>query len=242
MRTAEIRMTENVGDSGLRFKIWFRRWKSQNTYILQASSAEAKTTWTDMIRKILWRQALRNIELRMQEVVCMGMGNKLFVDIKPSDAARSDQAADYITKDTGEAPWPSLSPCLPTQTQAPRVRWALWASRRVDESQTQMSTAVPAPGGQAAPFKRPHSTISESSTSSSSSQPSTWGPWRLHGPGCPAHVGPLSPAHCHWPCDIPTCIEEDEQEQGAGSQPSTWTRSTQSILGDSSPVLPGAVL
>lgn len=89
------------------------------------------------------------------------------------------------------------------------------------ESQTQMSTAVPAPSGQAAPFKRPHSTISESSTSSSSSQPSTRGPWCLHGPGCPAHARPLSSAHRHWPCDIPTCIEEDEQEQGAGSQPST---------------------
>lgn len=62
----------------------------------------------------------------------MGMGNKLFVDIKPRDAARSNQAADYITKETGEVPWPSLSPCLPTQTQAPCVRWALWASRRVD--------------------------------------------------------------------------------------------------------------
>lgn len=60
MQTAEIRMMENVGDSGLRFKIWFCRWKSQDTYILQASSAEAKTTWTDVIRKILWRQALRN--------------------------------------------------------------------------------------------------------------------------------------------------------------------------------------
>ncbi|KAI5929758.1 Pleckstrin homology domain-containing family G member 4B [Manis javanica] len=132
---------------------------------------------------------VQRMELRMQEVVCMGMGNKLFVDIKPSHVARSDQAADYITKET--------------------------------ESQTQMSTAVPAPGGQAAPFKRPHSTISESSTPSSSSQPSTLGPWRLHGPGCPAHVGPLSSAHCHWPCDIPACIEEDEQEQVAGSQPST---------------------
>ncbi|KAB1281269.1 Pleckstrin homology domain-containing family G member 4B [Camelus dromedarius] len=59
--TAEIGMTENIGDSGLRFEIWFRRRrKPQDTYVLQASSAEVKTAWTDVIRRILWRQALRN--------------------------------------------------------------------------------------------------------------------------------------------------------------------------------------
>lgn len=59
-QTAEIGMTENVGDSGLRFEIWFRRRKSQDTFILQASSAEVKAAWTAIIGKILWRQALRN--------------------------------------------------------------------------------------------------------------------------------------------------------------------------------------
>lgn len=53
-------MTENVGDSGLRFEIWFRRRKSQDTFILQASSVEIKAVWTSIIGKILWRQALRN--------------------------------------------------------------------------------------------------------------------------------------------------------------------------------------
>lgn len=54
-------MTENVGDCGLRFEIWFRRRrKSQDTYILQANAAETKIVWTNIIGKILWRQALRN--------------------------------------------------------------------------------------------------------------------------------------------------------------------------------------
>ena len=58
---AEIGMTETVGDSGVKFEIWFCRWrKSQESYILQASSPEVKTMWTDTIGKILWRQALRN--------------------------------------------------------------------------------------------------------------------------------------------------------------------------------------
>uniref|UniRef100_A0A1A8EK77 Pleckstrin homology domain containing, family G (With RhoGef domain) member 4B n=1 Tax=Nothobranchius korthausae TaxID=1143690 RepID=A0A1A8EK77_9TELE len=57
-KTADIGMTENVGDSGLRFEIWFRRRKYQDTFMLQASSADAKAVWTAIIGKILWRQAL----------------------------------------------------------------------------------------------------------------------------------------------------------------------------------------
>lgn len=61
LQTAEIGMTENVGDTGLRFEIWFRRRrKPQDTYVLQASSAEVKTAWTHVLGQILWRQALRN--------------------------------------------------------------------------------------------------------------------------------------------------------------------------------------
>ncbi|XP_034774628.2 pleckstrin homology domain-containing family G member 4B-like isoform X3 [Acipenser ruthenus] len=99
-KTAEIGMTENVGDSGLRFEIWFRRRKSQDTFILQASASEVKAAWTNIIGKILWRQALRNRELRMQEMVSMGIGSKPFMDIKPSAAAISDRAIDYIMKGT----------------------------------------------------------------------------------------------------------------------------------------------
>ncbi|KAF2976197.1 hypothetical protein EK904_006169 [Melospiza melodia maxima] len=59
-KTADIGLTENCGDSGLRFEIWFRRRKSSDTYILQASSAETKQAWTSDIAKILWQQAARN--------------------------------------------------------------------------------------------------------------------------------------------------------------------------------------
>lgn len=40
--------------------------------------------------------------LRMQEMVSMGIGSKPFMDIKPSDAAISDRAIDYIMKGSGE--------------------------------------------------------------------------------------------------------------------------------------------
>lgn len=73
-------MTENVGDSGLRFEIWFRRRKSQDTYILQASSPEIKAVWTTIIGKILWRQALRN---RGEEAILMSLSAAVSAGLAP---------------------------------------------------------------------------------------------------------------------------------------------------------------
>lgn len=36
------------------------------------------------------------LEVRMQERVFMGIGNKPFMDIQPSDAAISDRAVNYV--------------------------------------------------------------------------------------------------------------------------------------------------
>ncbi|XP_062897589.1 pleckstrin homology domain-containing family G member 4B-like isoform X3 [Mobula hypostoma] len=61
-KTSEIGMTHNSGESGQRFEIWFRRQKSQDTYVLHAPTAEVKQAWIDDLEKILWNQALRNRE------------------------------------------------------------------------------------------------------------------------------------------------------------------------------------
>uniref|UniRef100_A0A673M892 Pleckstrin homology domain containing, family G (with RhoGef domain) member 4 n=1 Tax=Sinocyclocheilus rhinocerous TaxID=307959 RepID=A0A673M892_9TELE len=101
-KTADVGMTETSGENALRFEVWFRRRSSKNqTYILQASTAEIKHAWTCDIARILWQQATRNKEVRMQEMVSMGVGNKPFLDIKPSDAAINDRAIDYIMKGRG---------------------------------------------------------------------------------------------------------------------------------------------
>ncbi|KAJ8247255.1 hypothetical protein GJAV_G00244180 [Gymnothorax javanicus] len=101
-KTADVGMTETSGDSGLRFEIWFRRRTSKNqTCVLQADTTEIKQAWTSDISRILWQQATRNKEIRMQEMVSMGVGNKPFLDIKPSDAAINDRAIDYIMKGRG---------------------------------------------------------------------------------------------------------------------------------------------
>uniref|UniRef100_A0A8C0GFG3 Pleckstrin homology and RhoGEF domain containing G4B n=1 Tax=Chelonoidis abingdonii TaxID=106734 RepID=A0A8C0GFG3_CHEAB len=189
-KTAEIGMTENVGDSGLRFEIWFRRRrKSQDTYILQANSAEVKIAWTSIIGRILWRQALRNRELRMQEMVSMGIGNKPFMDIKPSEAAISDRAIDYIMKGTESRSRASIA-----------------------VSSFDHSTPFKRPHSTIS--------NSSTSSSSSQSSSSILGSLNLHVYSSPPHPGLLGPPFYHWSYDIGACIEEDELEQETGSQPS----------------------
>lgn len=86
------------------------------------------------------------------------------------------------------------------------------------ESRTRAPMVVPR-CDHAATFKRPHSTISDSSNSSSGSQsPSALGPLSLQASASPALP---SSASCPWPYDTRTCLEEeDELEQETGSQPS----------------------
>ncbi|XP_038246650.1 pleckstrin homology domain-containing family G member 4B isoform X1 [Dermochelys coriacea] len=197
-KTAEIGMTENVGDSGLRFEIWFRRRrKSQDTYILQAYSREVKIAWTSIIGRILWRQALRNRELRMQEMVSMGIGNKPFMDIKPSEAAISDRAIDYIMKGTESRSRASVA-----------------------VSSFDHSTPFKRPHSTIS--------NSSTSSSSSQSSSSILGSLNLHVYSSPPHPGLLGPPFYHWSYDIRTCIEEDELEQETGSQPSMVTESSES--------------
>ncbi|XP_076592104.1 pleckstrin homology domain-containing family G member 4B isoform X2 [Chaetodon auriga] len=101
-KTADVGLTESTGDNGLRFEIWFRRRTSKNqTFILQAATPDIKQAWTADIARILWTQATRNKEMRLKEMVSMGVGNKPFLDIQPSDAAISDRAVHCIMKSRG---------------------------------------------------------------------------------------------------------------------------------------------
>ncbi|XP_054544941.1 rho guanine nucleotide exchange factor 40 isoform X2 [Talpa occidentalis] len=81
-KTADMGLTENIGDSGLCFELWFRRRRAREAYTLQAASPEVKLKWTSSIAQLLWRQAAHNKELRVQQMVSMGIGNKPFLDIK----------------------------------------------------------------------------------------------------------------------------------------------------------------
>ncbi|KAM4581147.1 pleckstrin homology domain-containing family G member 4B isoform 2-T2 [Odontesthes bonariensis] len=221
-KTAEIGMTENVGDSGLRFEIWFRRRKSQDTFILQASSAEVKAVWTAIIGKILWRQALRNRELRMQEMVSMGIGSKPFMDIKPSDAAISDRAIDYIMKGSESRTRASIA--VPSFEHCA-------AFKRPHSTISNSST-------------------SSSSSQSSSSLLGSLNLHLYSSPSHPhthSYLMGSVTSFVQWPYD---CIEEDELEQDTGSsQPSMITESSEnssqcnssdSVTGLSTLTIPGS--
>ncbi|XP_077455255.1 pleckstrin homology domain-containing family G member 4B isoform X1 [Stigmatopora argus] len=219
-KTAEIGMTENVGDSGLRFEIWFRRRKSQDTFILQASSVEVKAVWTTILGKILWRQALRNRELRMKEMVSMGIGSKPFMDIKPSDAAINDRALDYIMKG---------SEC---RTRA-----------SIAVSSYEYSASIKRPHSTIS-----NSSTSSSGSQSSSSLLGSLNLHMYSSPTHPhPHAYPLAtiPSFAQWPYD---CIEEDELEHDSGTRPSMLTESSEtssqctsndSVTGLSTLTLPG---
>lgn len=59
-QTADMGLTENIGDSGLCFELWFRRRRAREAYTLQATSPEVKLKWTSSIAQLLWRQAAHN--------------------------------------------------------------------------------------------------------------------------------------------------------------------------------------
>ena len=57
---ADIGLTENYGESGYKFEIWFRRRNLGENYIFQAPNSDVKHHWIRAISKILWNQALKN--------------------------------------------------------------------------------------------------------------------------------------------------------------------------------------
>lgn len=59
-QTCDIGLTQNCGQTGLCFEIWFRRRRAQDTYTLQAERQDMKEAWTADLERILWEQALKN--------------------------------------------------------------------------------------------------------------------------------------------------------------------------------------
>ncbi|XP_052062910.1 uncharacterized protein LOC127702659 isoform X3 [Mytilus californianus] len=94
-KMADIGLTENYGESGYKFEIWFRRRNSGDNYIFQAPNSDVKHHWIRGISKILWNQALKNRDRHMTEMATMGIGNKPCLDIKPSANNIQDRFVNY---------------------------------------------------------------------------------------------------------------------------------------------------
>ncbi|XP_077982370.1 puratrophin-1-like isoform X2 [Glandiceps talaboti] len=95
IKTADIGLTENIGESGLKFELWFRKRKVSETYILHARTQGIKAAWTDSVTKLLFKQAFKCKEVRQAELQSMGIGQKPCMDIKPSVDQISDRAVNY---------------------------------------------------------------------------------------------------------------------------------------------------
>uniref|UniRef100_A0A452I294 Uncharacterized protein n=1 Tax=Gopherus agassizii TaxID=38772 RepID=A0A452I294_9SAUR len=126
-KTADMGLTENIGESGLRFELWFRRRKLREAYTLQASSPEVKHKWTSAVAQLLWRQATLSKELRTQEMVSMGIGDKPFVSVQgPSQALLSSLLTGRATRTRASVALSSFSPWVgapcspPAATSSPR--------------------------------------------------------------------------------------------------------------------------
>lgn len=83
-------LTENVGGSGTKLEIWFRK-RSRENWTLQAATPQIKNKWVSTFEKILWNQAIKNRESRLTELSSMGIGHKPSLDLKPSEDNISDR-------------------------------------------------------------------------------------------------------------------------------------------------------
>ncbi|KAM7150623.1 rho guanine nucleotide exchange factor 40 isoform 2-T2 [Macrochelys suwanniensis] len=126
-KTADMGLTENIGESGLRFELWFRRRKLREAYTLQASSPEVKHKWTSAVAQLLWRQATLSKELRTQEMISLGTGDKPFVSIQgPSQALLSSLLTGRAARTRASvaissfSPWAGTPCSPPAATSSPR--------------------------------------------------------------------------------------------------------------------------
>ncbi|XP_029441966.1 rho guanine nucleotide exchange factor 40-like [Rhinatrema bivittatum] len=98
-KTVDMGLTEEIGDSGLRFEVWFRRKKSREAYVFHASSPEVKHRWTSVIAQLLWTQASQNKD--SQQTGSMAIGNKSFLDLRASFGAISERAINALLTGKG---------------------------------------------------------------------------------------------------------------------------------------------
>ncbi|KAK9731870.1 RhoGEF domain [Popillia japonica] len=92
IKMTDIGLTAKIGDSPTKFEIWFRKRKPNDTYILQSMSEDIKKAWSEELSQLLWKQAIKNREVRMAEMSSMGIGNKPCLDIRPSADQINDRS------------------------------------------------------------------------------------------------------------------------------------------------------
>ncbi|XP_071816180.1 uncharacterized protein [Apostichopus japonicus] len=95
MKMSDIGLTENIGQSGLKFQVWYRRIRTGIEYTLQATTVQVKKQWTTSISRILWNQATRSKEYQEAELRSMGLESKPNLDLKPSKDMIENRSVNF---------------------------------------------------------------------------------------------------------------------------------------------------
>ncbi|XP_067932380.1 uncharacterized protein [Watersipora subatra] len=97
LKTADIGLTENVGEGGMRFGIWFRK-RTGESWSFQASSIQLKNRWVTAIERLLWKQALKSRESKQSELSSMGVGHKPSLELRKSADNIQDRFIPSLNK------------------------------------------------------------------------------------------------------------------------------------------------
>jgi len=222
-KTAEIGMTENIGDSGFKFEIWFRkRHSGRDTFTLQSVSRSVKRAWVEEIRGLLWKQALRNKDHRRSEMTSMGVGSKPHIDLATSSentiVNRSVDSSSFSS-----ASMINISDRMLDSSRGDRSSVSLDGSdHHYDVNSIVISQ------------KRPHSIIStSSSTSSRGSATGTFGAVNMSSWPCKIGGAPTtSPPYAYR--DFHAIAEVEDEQSEAASESAASSSECASTPGKSS--------
>ncbi|XP_074646791.1 pleckstrin homology domain-containing family G member 4B-like [Tubulanus polymorphus] len=115
LKTSDLGLTENIGESGYKFELWFRKNKPGSSFVLQAQSVDIKNAWVHDISRLLWAQAFQNREMRLKEMSSMGIGNKPCLDLKTSEDNINDRFVNVSVSSNPKARYRNSVSGMPSE-------------------------------------------------------------------------------------------------------------------------------
>ncbi|XP_077598310.1 rho guanine nucleotide exchange factor 40 isoform X1 [Stigmatopora nigra] len=87
MKTADMGLTQSVGQDGLKFEVWVRQTpRLRDCVTLQAPDGEQRQAWTRDVARLLWTHAINSTELCLKESLCVGVSGRLLLDASASQS------------------------------------------------------------------------------------------------------------------------------------------------------------
>ncbi|XP_077444922.1 rho guanine nucleotide exchange factor 40 isoform X2 [Stigmatopora argus] len=115
MKTADMGLTQSVGEDGLKFEVWVRQTpRLRDCVTLQAPDGEQRRAWTRDVARLLWTHAINSTELCLKESLCVGVSGRLLLDASASqsntlervNSSCSDSSSAGSHREAGGSPAP----------------------------------------------------------------------------------------------------------------------------------------